>query len=366
MKNIVSDDVNIEINNNIFKCLYPDSNDMLSEMSNSDIIYIRYLLKQYYLELRDKLNISKDITFGLEIEFEKAYRDIIDDKIDSLFSLKGWKVEDDGSLSNGGEAISPKLIDSEDTWIDLNHVCDIIDRNSLAMDNTGGHIHIGMHIIGNNPQYWANFVKLWMTYENVIFRFLYGEYISPRRGILEQARPISSDLIKDLGRINDRAKKINAYQMFKVLDAGENFKERRKRAVNFTNVSELESYQYNMIIDDNNIKNTIEFRSPNGTLNPIIWQNNVNLLVHLFMHAKSNKFNEDIINRRMLQIIESSIPSNLRKYSYIYINQAIELADLIFDNNLDKVYFLRQYFKSEIVSSESLIRDEGFTRKRCK
>ena len=29
-----------------------------------------------------------------------------------------------------------------------------------------------------------------------------------------------------------------------------------------------------------------------------------------------------------------------------YLEQAVELADLIFDNNLDKVYFLRQYIKS--------------------
>lgn len=365
MEDLASDNIENRDNNEIFEFLHPSSNDMLSRMNVSDRLYAISILKNYYLELRSKLELSRDVTFGLEIEFEEAYRNIIDQEINRCFYAKGWKVKDDGSLFNGGEVVSPRLSDSDNVWIDLSKICDILDKNSFAMDNTGGHIHIGMHILGNNPKYWSNFVKLWMAYENVIFRFLYGEYISPRKRILDQARPISGDLIKNLDRINDRAKKVSAYSLFKVLDAGENFKERRKRAINFTNVSELESYQYEMILDGDKVKNTIEFRSPNGTLNPIIWQNNVNLLVHLFMYAKSDKFNEDIINARMLQIIDGEIPSNLRKYSYVYIEQAIELADLIFDNNLDKVYFLRQYFKSSMVNNEPLVKSSNFTRRRC-
>ena len=30
----------------------------------------------------------------------------------------------------------------------------------------------------------------------------------------------------------------------------------------------------------------------------------------------------------------------------IYLEQALELCDMIFTNNFDKVYFLRQYLKS--------------------
>ena len=43
---------------------------------------------------------------------------------------------------------------------------------------------------------------------------------------------------------------------------------------------------------------------------------------------------------------------NIDKYSYlewyeeIYLDQSLELADMLFDNNLDKIYFLRQYLKS--------------------
>ena len=41
-------------------------------------IYMMYLLKQYYLGLRDKLNIDKDVSFGLEMEFEEAYRELVE------------------------------------------------------------------------------------------------------------------------------------------------------------------------------------------------------------------------------------------------------------------------------------------------
>lgn len=34
------------------------------------------------------------------------------------------------------------------------------------------------------------------------------------------------------------------------------------------------------------------------------------------------------------------------KYSEVNIEEALEFVDLIFDNDLDKVYFLRQYIKN--------------------
>ena len=64
------------------------------------------------------------------------------------------------------------------------------------MDNTSAHVHIGMQILGNNPKYWRNFAKLWMTYENIIFRFMYGEYVSPRNEIEKYSKPIKEQICK--------------------------------------------------------------------------------------------------------------------------------------------------------------------------
>ena len=105
------------------------------------------------------------------------------------------------------------------------------------------------------------------------------------------------------------------------------------QAINLNNATSRFSIRHN---------NTIEFRTPNGTLEPVIWQNNLNLFLALINYAKSTKFDEDIILKRY-QSIKGKI--DIKLYSQIYLKQAIELADLIFDKNIDKVYFLRQYLK---------------------
>lgn len=358
MANSQNKTIEVNITDDIFNFLYPNNNDILSKLSSSDKVYMTYLLKQYYLSLRNKLNISKDVTFGLEIEFDNAHPSIIEIILNQSNIEDNWSVKEDGSLPYGGEVISKVLTNNENTWQELKKVCNIISNHASESESAGAHIHIGMHILGNNPVYWRNFIILYSAYENIIFRFLNGEYLIPRESILSQARPISKDIINNITRIEDRAKMKNAFHMFKVLDAGDSFKERRKRSINFTNISELEPYKYEQILD----KNTIEFRSPNCTFNEVIWQNNINLLVHLFMYAKNPNFNEEIIQKRLIMLKENKIPSNLLKYSYIYTEQALELADLIFTNNIDKLYFLRQYIKSGEVTTKSFTKSKTFTK----
>ena len=87
------------------------------------------------LDYRNKINIDKWITFGVEIEFAEARRKLIrtlmtrmynDDIIDEL-----WNIENDETIyeaffsTKGGEAISPILRDNEASWHDLKAVCKI-------------------------------------------------------------------------------------------------------------------------------------------------------------------------------------------------------------------------------------------------
>ena len=59
---------------------------------------------------------------------------------------------------------------------------------------------------------------------------------------------------------------------------------------------------------------------------------------------------------------------NLNLYDEIYIDQALELSDMIFDNNLDKIYFLKQYFKSFDINNKKDEYPEAkvFTKKKSK
>ena len=353
----VDDEIRIEIKDDIYKFLNPNDNDRIKDLSNNDRIYMMYLLKQYYLELRNNLNIDENVSFGVEIEFENAYRDLIELNIYNLFSDSGWNIVDDGSLFNGGELVSPCLYNKYNMWKDLDVVCDIVNKNAYVCDNVGGHIHIGMDILGNNSKYWVNFFKLWLAYENVIFRFLNGEYISYRSGIQEHARPIAVDLINNMKRLDNVLLDRNASYVIKILDSGIDRIDRRNRCINLTNIEGFQPFQYNQKLD----KNTIEFRSPNGTFNPVIWQNNINLLVSMLIYAKSDRFDLELINRRINEIKVSDFVGNLRMYNYLYINQVIEFIDLIYENNLDKIYFLRQYIKDGSVTSKPFIKSRCFT-----
>ena len=45
--------------------------------------------------------------------------------------------------------------------------------------------------------------------------------------------------------------------------------------------------------------NTIEFRFPNGTLNPIIWQNNINVFTKMMLYVQSGSVNQNLLDDRI-------------------------------------------------------------------
>ena len=83
-------------------------------------------------------------------------------------------------------------------------------------------------------------------------------------------------------------------------------------------------------IDDYNVLNTIEFRSPNGTLSNIVWQNNINFFINLLLSCSDNNF-------------------DVEKMNFLYDNKNLstefDLIDLVYKDELDKMCFLKQYYK---------------------
>lgn len=190
----------------------------------------------------------------------------------------------------------------------------------------GGHIHVGTQVLGDKRESWLNFIKFWSVYENVIYRFSYGEYLSARSSI-NYAAPMMKDLFQKYLLFKERG---NSTQVIK-----SKISYNRYKAINFDHVSHFTEYCNG---------NTIEFRCPNGSLNPIIWQNNVNLFVHLLQYSKSTGFDDDMVTKR--HEMNQDKYTSLSDYNEIYLEQALELCDMVFSNNFDKVYFLRQYLKS--------------------
>lgn len=332
--------------NDIFKYLNPNANNMLSNLKGNDLIDFIILLNNYYLEYRDTLNIKDNITLGFEIECEHARTSKIIKKLDEK-NVFDYEFCYDRSLTNGIEIISPIMYDNTKNWTDLKEACNIIEKYAKVGNNTASHIHIGAPILGNDINNWLNFIKIWATYENIIFRFSYGEYLNERPNIKVFAYPIADtftylyELLKNNSDLDD------FFNNYSKLNLNKYF------SVNLLNA--LDNYKYSNKNNDLDITNTIEFRCPNGTLEPIIWQNNANLFAKLLIYSKNNNFNHDIIDKR-------KTTNNINNYKIISLEQSLELADLIFNNNLDKIYFLRQYLKSYEESNKVLKKTKTFIK----
>lgn len=313
----------------VFKFINPNSNDKLSEMSGFDLQDLIILIDEYYIKLRNRLGFEQYITFGLELEFENAMIGRIDRKLSEAFPNGDWRTEHDGSLHNGAEIISPVLRDNKTTWRNLDKVCSIVEPLASIDKKSGGHIHIGTQTLGNNKDSWLNFIKMWSVYENVIYRFVYGDFLTARPSMFEYAEPMTKDFWQDYEKLKNEGASLET--IISIIS------HKRYQAVNFDNVS---IGNYNKLRNGN----TIEFRCPNGTLNSAIWQNNVNFFVKLLIYSRNTSFNDDLVEQRHQLNLDKF--AGLKWYDEIYLEQALELCDMIFTNNFDKVYFLRQYLKS--------------------
>ena len=340
----------MENNNKLFKFINPNNNDMLSSLSGNDLACFLVLLDDYYLKLRDKLDFKDDVTFGMEIEFENASASIIDirHELREMFPNEQWKVVHDISLISGFEVDSPVLKDSIKTWNDINIVCKIVKKYGIINRNAAAHVHVGSQILDSNPKTWLNLLKLWSIYENIIYRFSYGDFLTSRPRILEYAKPMSREFWEAYEYLD--SEKSELYIIMQYLT----FK--RCQAINFQNVAKE-------FCDKFANGNTIEFRCPNGTLESIVWQNNINLFVKLLSICKDISNYEDVINKRHFMI--SNKYDELRWYDEIYLDEALEFSDIVFNNNLDKIYFLKQYLKSFQVcnNKEEYLNSKTMTKK---
>ena len=318
----------------VFKFLNPNGNDLISKMNESDLKEFTTLLNKYYLVLRKKLNFSDDISFGLEIEFEHADRYQIDHELFMKMRGSGYTTVADTSLTEGAEINTPILYNKADTWIKIDEVCKIIDKWANIGSNSGGHVHVGAQILGNSTNNWLNFMKLWSVYEYIIYRFTNGEYLTSRPSMEEYACPIARCMWHDAKKIEKAEYEVP--QLIAYLNSLYS-----NNAVDFSHVKKYNCHELRN-------GNTIEFRCPNGTINPIIWQNNVNLFVNMLLYAKNSNFDIDRLVKRHEISLERYFSTQM--FNKIYLDVALEFCDMIFDNNLDKMYFLRQYLKSFQIS----------------
>ena len=342
----------MENNHNIFKILNPNDNTMLTSLSKDELDIVINYLNEYYLELRKSIGNYPNDTAGFEFEFEDYDENLIRrEMIKNNYFDEGYKLYEDGEDCYYyviGEVCTPVLNVSNINWNRIKDLCYIIKRNGYIGNNCGGHIHIGAQILENKKKILTNFAALIIAYENILARFFYGNFINERLVMHAYAPPVASDWYDEY-----RHFKSEYYLQYSCRDIINKLSGHytKNQFINLSNIKDLEK-----IIT----YNTFEYRGPNGTLDPIIWQNNLNVIVKLMHYCNRLDFNSELIEKR----IEKNVMhlNDYKFYRQIEIDAATEFCDLIFDNNLDKIYFLRQYLKDKkITDSKVLVLSKKFT-----
>lgn len=326
---------------------------MLSKMSAKEKSELYEYLLDYEIDYRRSLNLPEDVTFGVEIEASlRKYSELLEE-YDWILDSRGkdknipfdhWNLVLEPSVwcenGPGYEVVSPILTDNIETWNKLDEVCGIVRSCcGIATDECGAHVHVGAGTtIKEDPNKLLNVFKLWVAYEDVMFKFGYGKNAVARESLLCYSKPIAETARKIINDISTEDFKSMLDSLFLS----------KRRAINIQNMRDF----YLL----NESKNTIEFRNANGTLDPIVWQNLINTFCKFVLYSASLDFDEEFVDYK----IDSGErpyfgPSN--GYSEINFERALELADLIFDNIIDKFNFLKQY----ITSKQTLVNEHGLT-----
>lgn len=326
----------------IDELLDPQDNNMLSKLSTNGTQSYLKLLNNYYIKYQKVLKTVNDLTYGFEFECDKVDINMIYKHANSL-AKECYEIAPELSLLEGLEIKSPILINRKVDWKNVRTVCHLLNKYAIVNDATGSHIHIGVQALGSKNDVWYNFLLTYATYEDIIFRFGYGEFLNKRKCLVQYAGPIYSDVRKYLLLLKEQC-------IQELLETGEITKA-KNNSINFGNIDDLNKFSFN---------NTIEFRMFNGTLNPVIWQNNLNMLFSLIKYAKSPNCDREFLEYRLNS--SNDTLGYIRKYQKINVDKALEFADLIFTNNRDKNNFLRQYFKDFTEpNSFKLTRSKSFT-----
>lgn len=306
---------------------------------NSDFKRIYDYLYNIDFKYRNKLNVLEDTPFGLELQFNtyrghdlKHYIKQYNKK--HTFDKKIINYNDDEIIhqkTNDNICFDvklPVLKNNEEDFNLLKEICDSLNLiNNHSTSNKGMHLHTNLSILDENNDDLILFLKIITLFEHVIFRFSYGNDLSSNIDLDNYSREISRKI----------------YNYIKSEECSEDF---YSNINNLRRILSCKSYALNFHESDNNVKNdTIEFRNFNSTTDSTIIENNINLVFNLFNSVKNNELDRDYIDYKLDDYEYSLYDKN--NYDGLFLDDAIEFSDLIFNSSTDKDYFLRQYLVKE-------------------
>lgn len=311
------------------------------ELSNLELSgRLDYLekLKNQKLEYRKKLNFNDELTFGIEIEYcdapsNKILKTIKKFKKHPQYNLYGeWNFSIDDDFINfdkgiiyGGEVSTPVFTNRIDTFKEIKQMCLALKKyNATVNEKVGLHYHISKDVFNEDYNILLKFLKLYTVFEHIIYKFGYNG-AKEREAIKLYCFPVRYTLIDILDNIECK-------EFYNIVNSINDIVLAKSRGINFQNVPR-----------GINSKETIEFRMCNSSIDPIVIQNEINLFCNLLLSCAHKEMDQEYLDYRIKELKRTE--SDLLSYRNLNIEDAFLFADIIFDEEIDKDYFIKQYIK---------------------
>ena len=262
------------------------------------------------LSYRSILTLLTKTNIGLELELENVDIGTVHQTIITELG-HNWitKVDDSLLKGNSAEIVTPVLQNRKQTWMLLKKLGELLERLNPTYDNCSFQVNFDGKLLPKLEDR-VRFIKLYAMYEDIIYRFSQGEDNKYRDSLETYASPIILAL-----------KGCQGYGKDTIIDY---FSDNKR---------------YGLVFKTNG-KDLIEFRTPNATSNPILWQNYITTFYYLIKFSTSNKYPKKEIDEYIDKFMSIYL---LERYSVPRIDKALKLSNMIFPHKQDQLYFMHQY-----------------------
>lgn len=274
---------------------------------------IKYALYET-LPYRERLNI-KDY-FGLEIEMSLLNERDKDYLLNEELMEMGYYDPFDYTMIYGTplEIATPKLLDTTLTWKTLESLSNRMKNCELNFERSALQVNLDSNLTELELYHMLLFFR---TFEHIIFKFSMG-YDTEMR-IMKYASSLRNFFL-----YNNHEER-NHYALKKLMWS-------KRFAIALKN---------NKPYHDELPVTFVEFRTPNSSNDCFLWQNYVNTFYH-FLHSIRG-LDLDYIDYKLCH------NGNIRGKSsaILHFDDAITFSNIIFDEDIDKIYFLKHYIGSD-------------------
>lgn len=297
------------------------------------------------MEILKPINIQHKILFGTEIEFYGVsirklaelinsnvnLELVLDHKINNVDFSK-WYLDIDSSVKDnagnisGGEVSSKIMTNRDKDYEELVAICEFLKNNGAKVNETcSNHVHVSINEDYDFNYFFEVFAKVISVYELELIHFFNGERETLRKQAFDSAQTLNPVLLSKLETL-----KFEDNNMFYRLLHGARGVFMRNDGVNLQNY--LKTGQ-------------IEFRYPNGSLNPYIIKNNIRMCLLIIDAILSYRFDLKELNKKIIIMNHDEQAINKIMLSISEPQKFEELVNVISPTSDDKRLLLNQYNK---------------------